>query len=261
VEGPDVTKLPVLLAVALLKNGKGEIDINLPISGSLDDPQFSVGSIVWKMIGNLIVKAITSPFALLGSIFGSGGEQLEYLEFDPGRATLAKAAEDKLKVLAKALNDRPALKLDIIGRIDPNTDKEGLKQALLERKIKAQKLKETVSKGENSGSVDDVQITQDEWPRYLKLAYREEKFPKPRNMIGLTKDLPPAEMEKLILANIQVTDDDLRQLADMRAKNASDWLVKSGGVALERVFVLASKLDMEAPKDKGKASRVVFSLK
>jgi len=251
----------VTLAVALLKNSKGEIDINLPIQGSLDDPQFSIGGIVWKMIGNLIVKIITSPFALLGSLFGGDDQQLEYLEFDPGVASISKASEDKLKTLTKALNDRPALKLDISGRTDPETDKEGLKQAGLQQKVKAQKLKDTVKKGEDSASVDSVTVSAEEWPVYLKLAYKEEKFPKPRNLVGFAKDLPPEEMEKLILTNITVSEEDLRRLADQRAAVTSAWLPKSGGVAAERVFITPPKLNGEGIKDKGKPNRVDFSLK
>ncbi|HQR50370.1 MAG TPA: DUF748 domain-containing protein, partial [Methylophilaceae bacterium] len=261
VESPDATKLPVTLAIALLKNSKGEIDINLPIQGSLDDPQFSIGSIVWKMIGNLIVKIVTSPFALLGSLFGGGDQQLEYLEFDPGLATISKTGEEKLQTLAKALNDRPALKLDIAGRADPETDREGLKQAGLQHKVKAQKLKNTVKKGEDSASVDSVTISAEEWPVYLKQAYKEEKFPKPRNLIGFAKDLPPAEMEKLILTNITVGEEDLRRLANQRADAVSTWLTKAGSVAAERVFITPPKLNSEGIKDKGKPNRVDFSLK
>jgi hypothetical protein len=261
VESPDATKLPVTLAIALLKNSKGEIDINLPVQGSLDDPQFSIGGIIWKMIGNLIVKIITSPFALLGSLFGGGDQQLEYLEFDPGLATISKAGQGKLQTLAKALNDRPALKLDLVGRVDPVTDREGLKQAGLQYKVRVQKLKDTVKKGEDSASVDSVIISAEEWPVYLKQAYKEEKFPKPRNLVGFAKDLPPAEMEKLILANITVGEEDLRRLANQRAEITSIWLTKSGGIAAERVFVMPPKLDGEGIKDKGKPNRVDFSLK
>ena len=94
------------LAVALLKNSKGEIDLNLPISGSLNDPQFSIGGIVAEIIVNAILKAVTSPFALLGSMFG-GGEELSNVEFDPGRASISPASEKRLDSLAKALIDKP----------------------------------------------------------------------------------------------------------------------------------------------------------
>ena len=107
VESPDATKLPVLLAVALLRDRNGVIDINLPISGSLDDPKFSIGGIIVRVIVNLIGKAITAPFALLGSLFPHS-EQLSYIEFEDGQARLDAAAATKIQNLAQALEQRPA---------------------------------------------------------------------------------------------------------------------------------------------------------
>jgi hypothetical protein len=96
VDSAEATKLPVTLAVALLKNSKGEIDINLPVAGSLDDPEFSIGGVLGELIGNLLVKVVTSPFALLGSVFG-GGEELSNVEFDPGMAAIARRRSSALK--------------------------------------------------------------------------------------------------------------------------------------------------------------------
>src|SRR5207253_6884941 len=112
-------------------------------------------------------------------------EELSYVEFDYGRAALSQAAEAKVKSLAKAMNNRPALRLEISGQVDPVNDLEGLKKTLLERKIKAQKLKELVRQGAEPKSLDDIQIASGEYERYLKAAYGEESFPKPRNVIGL----------------------------------------------------------------------------
>jgi len=264
VESPDATKLPVLLAVALLKDRNGVIDVDLPISGSLDDPQFSVGGLVLKIIFNIISKAVTAPFALLGSMFGGGsGEELSYVEFDYGRAKLTQAAEAKLKTLATAMNNRPALKLDISGRVDPVNDPEGLKKVSIERKVKAQKMKELVRQGKAPKSVDDVRIEKDEYPRYLKAAYGEESFPKPRNIIGLAKDLPVAEMEKLMLQHTKVTDEALRELANQRAQAVKDYLLASGQVPADRLFIVAAKPGQTGEKNKivAKVSRVDFSLK
>ena len=203
VESPDATKLPVKLAIALLKNGKGEIDINLPISGSLNDPQFSIGGLVVKMIVNLFVKAVTSPFALIGSMFG-GGEELSNVEFAPGRATIDAEAQKRLENLSKALIDRPALKLEIEGRVDPENDPEGLKHARIERKVRAAKREDMTKEGVEVESLSSVQVSDEEYPALLERVYRAEKFPKPRNMVGLVKTLPVEEMEKLILAGANV---------------------------------------------------------
>ncbi len=263
VDSPDATKLPVTLAVALLKNRNGEIDINLPISGSLNDPEFSVGGLVVKVIVNLLVKAVTSPFALLGSIFG-GGEELSNIEFDPGRARITEPAQQRLDNLAKALIDRPALRLDIEGRADTGNDPEGLKRARLDRKLQELKREELASQSDESDSSEAVETSAREYPALLERVYRAEKFPKPRNLVGMVKGLPVEEMEKLILANSTVDEEDLRNLADRRAKAVLDWLV-AHAVPSERLFLLPAKLVAADGKSETAAeareSRVVLALK
>ena len=257
VESPDATTLPVNLAISLLKNNRGEIDLNLPISGSLDDPQFSVGGLVVKVIVNLFVKAVSSPFALLGSMFG-GGEELSNVEFAAGRASLNDAAGKKLEALAKALNERSALKLEITGRADPEADKEGIKRVAIERGAKGEKLKEMLKKGGEGVSLERIEFAPGEYPVYLQRAYKEAKFPKPRNVVGLQKDLPVEEMEKLMLTNLPATPDDVRSLAVSRAESVQGWLIEQGKVSPERVFLLPAKTEAD---EKGKASRVDFSLR
>jgi hypothetical protein len=138
VESPKATKLPVKLAVALLKDRNGEIKLDLPVTGSLDDPKFSVWGVILKILVNLISKAATSPFSLLGAVFG-GGEELSYVEFDYGRTVLTDLNVKKLDTLAKALQDRPSLKIDIEGHVDLEKDREGLKQYLFNRKVQIQR--------------------------------------------------------------------------------------------------------------------------
>lgn len=260
VESPDATKLPVKLAIALLKNRRGEISLDLPVTGDLDDPKFSLGRIIIKILLNILVKAATSPFALLGAIFG-GGEELSYIEFDYGNSSLNEQALKKLDTLVKALYDRPALKLDIGGYADPEKDREALREYLFKGKIKAQKLKEMVKKGEAPIPLDEVSVSAEEYQKYLKMAYKEEKFPKPRNIIGMAKDLPVPEMEKLMLTYTKVNDDDLRLLASERALKVKDHILKSGKVEQERIFLMESKTLQAEKKEKVKESRVDFKLK
>lgn len=264
IESPSATTLPVLFVVALLKDRNGNINVNLPVSGTLDDPDFSIGGIVIRMIVNFVVKVVTSPFALIGSLFG-GGEELSYLEFDYGRHAITPAMESKLNTLAKALNERPALDLDIVGRTDPERDKEGLRNEQLEQKVKAARLRDLVTQGIPAGSVEEITVEPREYPKYLKEAYKREKFPKPRTFIGLLKDLPVPEMEKLMLANTIVTDDDLRQLANDRANAVRDYLLRTGQVVPQQLFVVSPRAQpgegKDAGKEKAKLSRVDFSLK
>lgn len=255
VESKDATNLPVRLAVALLKNSRGEIDLRVPVSGSLDDPQFSIGGVILRAFVNLIVRAVTAPFSLLASAFGgSGAEELGYIEFDPGTAAITQASLAKLDKLATALKDRPALKLDIVGRVDPEFDRDGLRRTAVDRQIREQKLKDAGDAAEA-----DATVTPEEQNKYLERAYKAAKFPKPRNMIGLAKSLPPEEMRKLMETNVQVTDADLRELAQRRANAVHVALAER--VDPGRLFVVAPKLNAEGIKDKGKTTRVDFALK
>ncbi|HXV80589.1 MAG TPA: DUF748 domain-containing protein, partial [Candidatus Binatia bacterium] len=264
VESPTATKLPVLLAVGLLKDRNGVIDVSLPISGSLDNPEFSIGGIILKIIFNIITRAASSPFALIGGAFGGGsGEELRYIEFDYGRSNLSESAERKIKTIATAMSNRPALELDISGRVDPANDREGLKETSIERKVKAQKMKELVRQGKAPKSVEDVQVDKAEYERYLREAYEEESFPKPRNFFGFAKDIPAPEMESLMLKHAQVTDDDLRNLANRRAQVVRDRLMASEQITADRLSIVAVKPVSSGEKEKveAKLSRVEFALR
>lgn len=261
VDSPDATKLPVLLAVSLLKNSQGNIDINLPISGSLSDPQFSIGGIIFRAVVNLLVKAVTSPFTLLASAFGGGGEELGYIAFAPGSSSLEAGQIAKLGTLARALADRPGLKLDIIGRVDPALDVAGLKEAKLLAKLRAVRVRQRVREGE---SVDPATVTLSaaERPALLATVYDDEAIPdKPRNFLGFAKTIPSAEQEKLILANLKITPEDLRALANQRAYAVRAWLEADGQIARERIYIVEPKLTAEGIKDGSPTPRVDFELK
>lgn len=260
VESPDATSLPVRLAVALLKDRSGQIKLNIPVSGSIDDPQFSIGRIILRIIVNLITKAVTSPFALLSSLFG-GGEELGYVEFDYGSSRIEGPRVKKIETLAKALYERPSLKLDVEGHVDVERDKEALRQYFFTKKVKTQKLNDILKQRLRPTPVDDIKIETAEYEKYLRRAYNAEKFPKPRNIIGLTKTIPPAEMEKLMLTHIIVKDDDLRTLALQRARMVADALLKSQNIPAERVFVVEPKSLTSEDKQNVKKSRVDFRLK
>lgn len=260
VESADAITLPIKIAIALLKDRKGEIKLDIPVAGYIDDPEFSLGRIIIKIIMNLIKKAATSPFSLIGKIFG-GGEELSYIEFNYGSSTITDQNKKKLNTLIKALYERPALKLEIEGYIDTEKDREGLRLYLFNKKLKAQKLKEMVKEGLPAVPVDEVEIEPHESERYLKKAYKAEKFPKPKNIIGIAKKLPAAEMEKLILTNIQVKDDDLRLLALQRVAKVKDYILSSGQVEPERLFLIEPRLLSPEKKEKLKDSRVNFRLK
>jgi len=251
----------VKLAVALLKDRSGEIKLDLPVTGSLDDPKFSVWGVILHILRNLIAKAATAPFALLGAMFGGGGEELSYVEFDYGSTTITDPNLKKTEKVSKALEDRPSLKLDIEGHVDMENDRDGLKQLLFHRKIKAQKLNEMVKKGQPAVPVDEVKIEPAEYEKYLKMAYKQEKFPKPKNVIGMAKDIPAPVMEKLMLTHTEVGENDLRTLASQRAARVEDVILKSGKIEAGRVFIIEPKSLAPEKQEKAKASRVDFKLK
>ncbi|HJW57749.1 MAG TPA: DUF748 domain-containing protein [Burkholderiaceae bacterium] len=262
IDSPSATTLPVRFAVALLRDRNGMIDINLPIGGSLDDPQFSVGGLIAKVIVNVITKAITQPFAVIGALFG-GGEELSSLALAPGYSAIPAGGAAKLESLSRALADRPALKLEITGRADAEADRAGLKRAAIERKVRILKIKDLQARGETP-EPGSVIVNASEYPALLTRAYRDEKFSKPRNLVGMTKSLPVKEMEELMIANTEIGDDDLIALGNQRSLAVKNWLQKNGRIPAERIFILAPKVSTAETKGNdagGVASGVDFSLR
>ncbi|SEN39333.1 DUF748 domain-containing protein [Nitrosomonas marina] len=258
VDSEEAISVPLELAIALLKNRRGEIDIHLPIKGSIDDPQFSLGGIILDAFINLITRAVTAPFALLGSMLGDG-EELSEIDFTPGFAKINPEAESRLQALSDVLKDRPALRLEIAGHVDPVKDREGLKQAILERKIKTRKLSADAKQGKAGGSLADVVLTPEEYSKYLEIVYKESDFEKPTNFLGLTKSLPDEDMEQLLIANIQASDADMQELAQDRALAAQNWLMKKGDISGDRLFVLG--IQNNTAGENGEGHRVEFILK
>ncbi|HYQ61508.1 MAG TPA: DUF748 domain-containing protein [Desulfatiglandales bacterium] len=138
VESPNAMNLPLDLALALLKDADGKIDLGLPVSGDLDNPQFSYGQLILKAIVNLFTKIITAPFALLGQLIGVESSKLDWVGFEPGIVTLPPPEREKLKQLAEALKKRPNLKLEVQGCFDAKADAEAMKSLSLRREIASQ---------------------------------------------------------------------------------------------------------------------------
>ncbi|MBN3734873.1 DUF748 domain-containing protein [Burkholderia sp. Tr-20390] len=257
VENDTATRLPVKLAISLLKNTRGQIDVNLPVSGSLSNPEFSVGGLIWRAVLNLIAKAVTSPFSLLAHAFGGGGEDLGYVEFAPGSYQLDDAQQKKLDTVVKMLTEKPSIRLDLIGRVDPAKDTSGLGDAYVDRLVRQQKLKDVVGQGESIDPMS-VKVEPAEYSKYLTRAYKAADFKKPRNVIGLQKTLPDADMKKALADHAPADDNALRALAQQRAQAVRQYL--DGKIDSSRVFVVAPKLDAKGIEDKGATTRVDFGL-
>jgi hypothetical protein len=230
--------LPVKLAVALLADRNGVIDINLPVSGSLNDPQFSLGPVVWKVLTNLIVKAITSPFSLLGGALGGGGDELSAVNFEPGSSVVSAEAQQSLDKVVKALVDRPALKMTVTGTASLEVERDAIKRERLKGLLLAEKRRRALNEGQDAAAVTAVAAA--EFPALLKGVYRRSDITKPRNLVGMIKDIPDADMEKLLLANIAVTEESARELALQRGVGVKEYLA-SRKLPAERLFLGAIK--------------------
>jgi len=261
-ESPGIRHLPVKLAVALLKDTQGNIDVNVPVSGSLDDPQFSMGSLIWHAIGNLIARAATAPFRLLGAAFGgSNHEDLGYVEFAPGSAVVDKNAQERLGKIVAMLKQKTSLNLDITGRVDPSKDQDGLRKVTVDNLVRRAKLLDQDGKHADTSdaALAAVNVTPDEYDKYLKRAYKEDDFKgKPKNFIGLKKSLAPDEMRSLMETNVSVDEAAMRALAQRRAAAVQAWL--KGKLDDKRISLKAPMLDAKGIDDKGKTTRVEFGL-
>jgi hypothetical protein len=242
VESPDAVDLPLDLAIALLEDSNGIIDLDLPISGSLDDPQFSYGKLVWKAIVNVIGKIATAPFRALGKLLGISSEKLEAVAFDPGSAALAPPEQEKLKAIADAMSKRPALALRISPAFDAAADKAALQEIATRRDV----LKEmglTLKEGEQPGPLDLNNVKVQSAVENLLKDRKGEK----RNLKALDavrdyfkkpkpEDVPKYEtMLQQLKATANVTDADLAALARARAAAMQAYLVDKGGLDAGRV--------------------------
>jgi hypothetical protein len=225
--------LPVKLATALLSDRNGVIDLNLPISGSLNDPEFSLVPVVFKIIGNIIVKAITAPFSLLAGALGGSDAELATVAFVPGTAQLLPAAQDKLARVAKALADRPSLTLTVVGTASLDDERTAYQRERLQAQIRAERQRNA---SDASAVLPDLAPGSAEHTRWLTAVYKRTDMPKPRNALGLTKDLPPADMEALLLTQIPVSDTTMKELAVQRGVAVRDQLTKLQ-VPTQRLFL------------------------
>ena len=254
VESPEATKLPLKLAVALLKDRNGVIDLGLPVTGSLDDPQFKLGPLIWKVVVNLVTKAATAPFALLGRLFG-GGEQMNLIDFKPGSAAIEPDAQGKLASLAKAMKERPQLELDVPIGFSADLDRPVLARRQLQNKLLALQQKgPPARKGAVPGDADPAAVLSDPSVHYLLLAaeYRADlgkDAPLPESAIaveaarkkkGETPAYDPAiaDLESALLSKVEVTDSDLENLGRRRARAIQEALLGGGDVDAARVFLV-----------------------
>ncbi len=256
VESDKATSLPVAFAIDLLKDSNDEIHLDIPVSGDMSDPEFSIGGVILTVLKNLLVKAATSPFSLLTSALG-GSEDFTSITFNAGETILAEEQAIKLEELAKMLTKRPGLILEISGFADKEQDPEGYRRKQLEQRLLAVKQRQAEGTG-TSPTEQVIAISEEEYPETLLSVYKEAEFPRPRNFVGILKKIPVSEMKKLLLANIRVEEEQLQQLAKERAMAVRDTLVLSNEEIKPRLFL--KKADIYQPPKNAPASRVEFNI-
>jgi hypothetical protein len=244
-ESKEAVSLPIKLAVALLKDRNGVIDLNIPVSGTLDDPAFRLGPIIWKVFVGILEKAVTAPFALLGSLFG-GGPDLQFLDFSPGAADLDSAAVDKGRAMVKALNERPQIKIEIpigwVGELDRPAliETKFLKQVRDAQSGNASRKSAAAPGYDQLDSTAKVQLLT---RLYEKELGGEPTFPDTVTGIKTKPERAAAEADFLSQAlhkHIVISDADLEGLGQRRAMAVQQALLTDTQVDPERVFLVVN---------------------
>jgi len=236
VNSAEAANLPLDLAIAILEDSDGVIDLDLPISGSLDDPKFSYGSIVWKAIRNVLSKIITSPFRALGKLFGSGSEKLEAIAFEAGKSTLAPPEREKIKTVGEALNKRRGLALGIVPGYDAAVDSRAIQELTLRRKV-AEEMGLELEAGQQAGPIDlsnpktqkAIDALHDTLTKKGLLKKLVSKFEKP-------KEGHYEQAQEKLTVSIEVTESDLQALARSRGEAVLKALIDSG-ISADRLHI------------------------
>ncbi|WP_421326429.1 DUF748 domain-containing protein [Aeromonas veronii] len=250
IKSDQAKDLPLGLAIALLSDANGVIQMNLKVKGDLDQPDFSIGNIFWDVLGNTLSKAITSPFSLLASL-ADGTEDLDELPFLPGDPDLTPTQQEKLVKLAQALKDRPKLSMNIRGKVNFNEERPILQRQKLERVL-----------AKLTGNQADLDLLEQDpaLQEALAQAYEErfgEDLDDLADRLHLDEESAALRAQAVLLLRDQqlITAKSLRNLAMRRAQNTKEFLVDSQGIAPERLFVLDSQV-----KEEDKEAKVILTL-
>jgi hypothetical protein len=254
VASPHAINLPLRLAVALLKDSNGVIRIGLPVTGSLDNPQFSLGPLIGKALLHVLEKAVTAPFSLLGRLFG-GGPDMNRIEFAPGSAALPPAARGRAAALAKALAQRPQLQLQVPAVFAPDVDTAALARRRLRDELLA--LARSGAAAASGGRVGRGTARTPKPPtgpealelpmahyRLLRAAYRNT-FGRGAPLPAAARKVPPfepaiAQLQSALLERMQVSEVELRALGERRAQAIRSAILSAGGIDAGRVGITAA---------------------
>ncbi len=241
VDSPDAVDLPVKLAIALLKDANGNIDIQLPVEGDLNNPQFSVMPIVWQTLRNLVVRAVQAPFNFIAGLAGgSGGPDLSNVTFAAGSSELDASAQGNLDKLAEALKQRPALKLEVEGVAAAASDGPLLADKRLKQEYQKNYYSMLQRRGDKVPSdASQLEVPEDLQPILLEGVYRARlKKQPPAEWQQLSKDERSAKMRQAVLDSWSDSQLLLRKLGQERATQIKDYLVAKGGLGDDRIYLI-----------------------
>ena len=258
VESAEATKLPVRFALALLKDSQGNIDLDIPVHGNLDDPKFSVGRVILKILINLVVKAVSSPFKLLGALVGGGGDHdYSSVDFAAGSAELPESQGVHVDKLTSALADRPGLQLEINETVDAAQDS----LAILEQRFHEALMLARRAEAKHGQPVDTTStLDPASYARLLAAVYTVRFGPAPPSALaksGKGKSLPDSAalaaeaqrvrtMEARVRASNHQTSVELTQLGQARASAVKERVLRNPKVTADRVFVVERDVSREA---------------
>ena len=267
VDSEQAVNLPVSVptAVGLLKGPKGKIELDVPVAGRTDNPEIGMGQVVWeavkKAFKGFFRKIFTNPFSFL---FGDKGEEFRTIYFEYGSPVLGNEQKRSLAVLAEKLADRPGLKLDVTGYVDPERDPEGYRRYLVHERMRMAKYLDRLQGPQpapQAGHIpENVQITPEDRHEYLKRVYEQADFPKPKTAFRTLKKLPDEEMRKLLLAHTVVGERQLRELSRLRSQAVRDFLSGTGKVDPSRLFLRIGAVTRSPEEPVKSNARVEFSL-
>lgn len=244
VDSPDAVDLPIRLAVALLKDTQGRIAIELPVQGDLNNPEFSVMPIVWQTLRNLVLRTAQAPFKFIAGLVGGSNVDLSTVPFNAGSAELSGDARQALDTLAKALEERPNLRLEVEGQAAQSADGPLLAEQRLQREFREGWYKVLQRRGDRvPASPDELTVDEDEQAALLEGIYRSRlKQQPPAEWAELDSEQRQQNMRKAVLDSWAQSKLLLRQLAQQRAATIKDYLVEQGGLYDERVYLIDANL-------------------
>ncbi|WP_369989627.1 DUF748 domain-containing protein [Pseudomonas xanthosomatis] len=245
VDSPDAVDLPIRLAIALLKDTEGKISIELPVTGDLNNPQFSVMPIVWQTLRNLVLRAAQAPFKLLGGLISGGGaEDLGNVSFAAGSSDLTPDAQGALDKLASALKERPELRLEIEGTAAQASDGPLIAQQRLEREYQATWYKILQRRGDKVPANASLLVVDDsDKPAMLEGIYRNRlKQQPPAEWQQLGRDERTAKLREAVIKSWAESAVLLRNLGQERASSIKDYLVDKGQLEDDRVYFIDAAL-------------------